>query len=129
MVSKKNLKEAYKVGKYDGLIFVEDMPEEHNIEIKILVDGELMEPGHYLGDIMESFTQYSEWSGFYLPLFRQLAGYKDTMNVGTFTDGTEDNHWDFEQIIERYEAGQMNGFLTALIKKLSKEHKEWMKVK
>ena len=120
---KKNLHLSYLLGLHDGKVFAKDMPEEHKIEIMILVDREPIEPGHYLGDIMESFTQYSEWSGFYLPTFREWSGYTDPMNVGTFREGREEEDWNFGEIIDKYDTGQMNGFLTGLLEKL-KENME-----
>ena len=118
---KRNLRDTYKIGLHDGQQFADNIPEEHRIEIMVLVDGEPIEPGQYLSDLMESFTQYSEWSSFYLPTFRQLAGYKDTLNVGTFTDGGEEENWNFGEIIDQYDTGQMDGFLIGLIKRLRNE--------
>ena len=126
---KRNLTSSYKAGLYDGRQFVNNIPKEHKIEIMILVDGEPIEPGHYLEDIMESFTQYSEWSGHYLPTFREWSGYTDPMNVGTFQEGGEEEDHNFSEIMDRYNAGQIDGFLTGLIERVKKETTEWMKIK
>lgn len=56
-----------------------------------LLGREVAEETDDIDGFQESFTQYSEWSNDYLPMFRQLAGYKDH-GVGTYTDNNGDEN-------------------------------------
>ena len=119
-VSKRTLKKAYQIGLDEGAQMANNVPRTHTIEIYLRVDGEEYNLGHYLGDIMEGFTQFSEWSGFYLPTFREMAGFKDTNGMGTFRDGDEDCDWNFEDIMDKFDAGLMDGFEENIIRRALK---------
>lgn len=75
----------------------------------LIVEGKEIETGEYLGDYWEARTQYSGW-GYILADLRRMAGFRDPMNVGTYQDGTEDQHWLFDELVGVYSEGVDEGF-------------------
>lgn len=75
----------------------------------LIVEGEELEIGEYLGDYWEVRTQYSSWD-FILADLRRMAGFRDPMNVGTYQDDPDNQYWLFDELVGVYSEGVDEGF-------------------
>jgi len=57
----------------------------------------------------ENTTQYSDYANDTLPEFRRLAGCKDSMGVGTYTDCTEEQDFLVQDLVDKYFEGAYEG--------------------
>jgi hypothetical protein len=64
-------------------------------------ENQVIELAKSIGKVdYDSYTQTSEYANFILPEIRRISGYKDSMNVGIYTDCNEENYYNYEDLFE-----------------------------
>ncbi len=77
---------------------INDLIEEHGVDKDEILSS-------ITSGFMDSYPQFAEYSGSILPTLRSLAGYEDTMGVGTYTDGEEEEYFTLDEMDTKFWEG------------------------
>jgi hypothetical protein len=63
------------------------------------------EPETAVASYFDGFTSGARWANTVLPRLRDMAGYSDSMGVGTFTDATPESSERLDELVSAYRHG------------------------
>ena len=95
--------------------------KDNRDEYRVIDRNKLQETGEYVGEILESYLQFGTE---HHSTMRMYAGFKDSINRGTYTDGNEGHHERLQELQQLWESGFLDGFKFALGFPLAKGWKQ-----